>query len=390
MKTTMYKVGYASVAFFLASSIALAQEVMPESAFRSMTEVLPEGLKVPTVVEVPFVSSEFAHRESFLVRDMTVPRWVPSYYKSEFAAVFPVPGSDIPPALGALENLFDNDPRTFAEFGLPDDVNGEVTFTFADERPFTASAIRLDLADAVALPMSVSVTADLGLDRPFYEVVRNVKPTGSRVAFPPTAAKAWTITLEYAQPLRLSELRLEYIPESHQTGGLRFLAVPGHAYRVYFDADRSVDVTLPESGDLWADTGVRFVSWQSASENPLYRPADVDEDGVPDRSDNCVHEKNADQTDIDQNGRGDTCDDFDRDGIMNKTDNCPDDPNYAQTDIDADEKGDACDTEESRFTEAHKWVPWAGMGAAALVLLVLVALTVQSGASVENGHDRSR
>jgi len=39
---------------------------------------------------------------------------------------------------------------------------------------------------------------------------------------------------------------------------------------------------------------------------------------------------------------------------------------------------DACDDEESRFTEKYAWVPWVGMGVAALViatLFMLVAFT---------------
>jgi hypothetical protein len=40
-------------------------------------------------------------------------------------------------------------------------------------------------------------------------------------------------------------------------------------------------------------------------------------------------------------------------------------------DTDSDGIGDVCDTEESRITEKNAWLPWAGMGFAAVVLVGL-------------------
>jgi len=63
-----------------------------------------------------------------------------------------------------------------------------------------------------------------------------------------------------------------------------------------------------------------------------YRPfPDVDDDDVPDDTDNCVDVPNTDQTDTDQDGVGDACD------------NCPTTVNVDQTDTDNDQVGDACD-----------------------------------------------
>jgi hypothetical protein len=106
--------------------------------------------------------------------------------------------------------------------------------------------------------------------------------------------------------------------------------------------------------------------------------ADSDSDGIPDLRDNCVQLANPDQVDIDGNGRGDACDDFDKDGLMNSVDNCPAITNANQADVDSDKIGDACDDEESRVTEKYKWLPWAGIGFAGVVLIVLFALTARS------------
>jgi len=111
--------------------------------------------------------------------------------------------------------------------------------------------------------------------------------------------------------------------------------------------------------------------------NPRYVAADIDEDGVPDRLDNCVSVSNADQADVNGNGRGDSCDDFDRDGRINSLDNCPNQPNARQADVDSDGIGDVCDEEESRLTERYTWVPWVGIGFAIVVLIVLFTVTAR-------------
>jgi hypothetical protein len=105
--------------------------------------------------------------------------------------------------------------------------------------------------------------------------------------------------------------------------------------------------------------------------------ADSDEDGVPDVRDNCTNIANPDQTDHNQNGRGDTCEDFDRDGVQNSTDNCMEVPNRTQADEDGDGVGDACDDEESRVTEKYWWIPWLGIGFAGLVILILFVVVAR-------------
>lgn len=70
---------------------------------------------------------------------------------------------------------------------------------------------------------------------------------------------------------------------------------------------------------------------------------DIDADGIIDEEDNCVHVPNPEQSDIDNDGAGDECDeDIDGDGVPNPDDNCVRTANNDQLDSDRDGVGDAC------------------------------------------------
>lgn len=92
-------------------------------------------------------------------------------------------------------------------------------------------------------------------------------------------------------------------------------------------------------------------------------PCDIDTDGIPSSADNCPSTCNINQSDADDDGIGDVCDDTpgcggcgqpsceqicinvdtDGDGIVDTIDNCPDISNNGQEDSDIDGVGDVCD-----------------------------------------------
>ena len=73
---------------------------------------------------------------------------------------------------------------------------------------------------------------------------------------------------------------------------------------------------------------------------------DMDEDSIPDESDNCPTVANTDQLDMDEDGEGDACDpDIDGDTVENINDNCPTSANTDQADLDHDGLGNACDSD---------------------------------------------
>ena len=82
---------------------------------------------------------------------------------------------------------------------------------------------------------------------------------------------------------------------------------------------------------------------------------DNDDDGTPDKSDNCPQIYNPSQDDTDGNGTGDACDrDDDGDGTPDKADNCPVIANKGQTDKNNNGKGDACDDVDGDFDVGHE------------------------------------
>lgn len=344
-------------------------------AYRFYKEVSSSALKVPTVFEVPLSEDVFS-RNDFVVYDTTNQAFEPHFVKrGSYRNEVPVTMSTYPVVLRPA-SMYDGDMATYSDFPLPEKGVGSARIVIEGQQEITSSALSIALDNNVALPSSVEIRAIVGGQERI--VVATTRMTDRVIRFPQTKTETWIVTFSFHQPLRISELRLAQDGTSvTSVASVRFLAQPERLYRVYFDADRYVRASVGEAGNLAGAQGVKMVSGTSMA-NPAYVIADSDADGVADIFDNCVSVSNADQIDIDGNRRGDVCDDFDQDGIINSKDNCPNIPNRGQEDTDGDGIGDVCDTEESRLTERHAWIPWAGMGMAGLVLLTLLVLTLKS------------
>jgi len=349
--------------------------ISADSAYRFYKDIDYISINVPTVVEFPF-SGEFIERFNFVVFNKTTNSFVPYFFKQETRVNEPVSVSTNP-SIGSANRMNDNDARTYADFILTDNMQGNTQITLSSTNPITSSAITTLLDNNVALPSSIEIRAFV--DGQNRIVVANRRMDQQTIHFPQTTSNRWIITFTFGQPLRISELKLHQ-DNSAETGqrAVRFLAQPSNSYRVYFDPDRLALTPVGESGNLVSAKDVLIIPTSSSQSNPNYIIADVDIDGVPDIRDNCVSVTNSDQQDINNNGRGDACDDFDQDTIINIIDNCPDNPNMDQKDTDSDGIGNVCDKEESRITERYTWIPWVGIGFAALVLIILFALTAKS------------
>ena len=347
-------------------------------AFQSVKNISPINIIVPTVVELPVEVSNMQQgmKELYAVYEIATNTFVPystkDVYEQTPAVVYAYSGSHNDSA------LTDGNIKTSVDYPLNENQNSTVIIRLQSDEMIESSSIYLNLDKNVSLPTSISVTAFVN-DSAQQTILAPIQPTSMTISFPKTRAKEWTITVKYIQPLRINEITL--IQESIKKTlhrGIRFLAQPGTPYAVYLDADRSFGFTTLERGNLDDSREIRVLDPVQSVRNTLYVQADQDADGIPDVRDNCPRVQNQTQTDVDGNGKGDDCDDFDGDGIMQSIDNCPNLTNAQQEDTDGDGIGDACDDEESRFTEKYAWVPWVGMGVAALViatLFMLVAFT---------------
>jgi len=343
------------------------------AAFRQLIPVPTQSILVPTVVSVPLPSDDYLQNQ-FLVQAVS---------DGAFIGAVEINTSNVhSTSLTARVNgggvydtvaLTDRNHETYTQFEVLGDTRAAVVLTVTSSQPITTSGFKLNPAPHVALPLTVAILAEI--DNVITTVTAEKPMEADVVRFPEVTATTFVVTLTYGQPLRIEEISfLEASPTVRNERALRFLAQPGESYVVYLDSDRTVRVVTTEAGNLQSNEEVLKLPVVAPVVNTQYVLADIDDDTIADRYDNCVHEANADQLDINDNGRGDVCEDFDRDGITNPNDNCPSDPNRNQADEDGDEIGDACDTEESRFTEQNPWIPWVGLGTAALVLLTLFAL----------------
>ncbi len=358
---------------------ALAQEL--PAAVRTSTApytkylmVTVPALSVPTVVEAPITDCISASAD-FALLNQTNAAFEPVLFVQQSNTLqFSVTADS---ADGSVASMIDQRSDTYTEFPLPPDARGRTRITLTSSQPVTSSALRFTLDAFVALPTSIEIrVVDESNQEKILVAKKEIEST--EIRYPKTTAATWIVTFTYGQPLRITELRLqEDNPLVMSKRSVRFLAQPAMSYRLYCDSDRPARITVGEAGNLRSDEGVRAVTVSRAENNPDYVIADTDADSVPDIRDNCVQTSNADQKDIDQNGRGDACDDFDKDGIINTKDNCQDLPNAGQADTDSDGIGDVCDSEESRITERNAWLPWAGMGLAAAVLITLATVTMK-------------
>ena len=349
----------------IANAVSTVEEII--TSFRKYQDVIVPSINVPRVVEVT-LKDFLQNKTQIQVFDITDNTFQPSRYFN-YLPLADVTEIDIP----GFEKMTDYNSDTYEEF-LSDGFSPKTeTIHINIQNAMSHSVARhiegivLELSEHVALPTNVAVYDE---DNNKY-LVTNKRLNSTRIIFPVTNTSKLRLELTHIQPLRISNIGIIESGKTINGGKLRFLAQPGHKYRLYFDADRYESVSVGESADLSSDKDIVFGELSEVIKNTAFVPADIDGDSIPDMQDNCVRIANADQIDVDNNGRGDACDDFDKDGVINSKDNCQNQPNRYQKDTDGDGIGDACDIEESRLSEKYPWLQWVAMGLVALVLLVL-------------------
>lgn len=364
------------LSFFPMAVLAAAKQEPPLdveetlSVFEQMLPITP-GVTIPTVVEIPVSDSAFRVHDAVLYEE-TTKEFQPYLYVETQTAVRAkaVATTSATPSLGSVSALVDGSGDTLAEFPIGGERTSSLELVVNFSRPVSLSGFALALDQYVSLPQAVSVSVPSAVDSSAPHIVlAQSSLSGTTVRFPRVTTSSLTIQLWYGQPLRIREITfLEEDAVSASARSVRFLARPGERYTLYAYSDQGYMAPVGESANLKDNADVKRLSSGSLLPNPLYQPADSDEDGVTDHRDNCVLVANQDQRDENQNGQGDLCDDSDRDRVMNGEDNCPAHPNRAQTDTDRDGQGDVCDGEESRITEKYAWMPWVAVGLGIVVV----------------------
>ena len=353
--------------------VQLAQQEEVRKIFQSVISLEANPFKVPTLVEVPIQIFPDSTK-TVAVFDARTQEVQAS--RLDIQQSREMPSMEIRDSVhGNVPQLSDGNFETFAEYPISESgEKARVTLDISFASPVTLDFFSLYLGENVALPEAVEVSSGSeGLEK---ILLARTSLAGRTIQFPSVTDKRFRLSFEYAQPLRIAEITTQPRGLQEKTAyTVRFLAQPGVAYDVYFNADRSLNISTGESANLFGNDAVKLMGTEQ--KNGAYQKADVDEDGIPDERDNCVFEKNSDQLDVDKNGKGDVCDDFDRDGVINAKDNCPSIPNQFQTDSDNDGIGDVCDIQESRILERWAWLPWIMIGAVGIVVVTLLVVTLR-------------
>ncbi len=383
------------------SVFALTPEIPPKLVekidviknYRSFVSVESININVPTVVELKLEGINTNNNQSFLVYDRSEEKFISSLLINNYSKnqkTFSVVGEG-----GVLNSINDGDYESSETFMLPiGDQLGSVELIINYDGKIRTDGFNFKLDSYVSLPNFVTISyVDDQNSRNI--IASNIKPNNSKINFPEVISDQFIVKFDYIQPLRITEISFDDLDLiSSEIPGLRFLAKPNNTYEVYFNRENYVKVNFSESPNLSDNRDIIEISYTTLGQNSLFVESDIDDDGVIDKIDNCVHIANSDQIDINNNGRGDACDDFDKDGVINSQDNCPNDPNRNQSDIDGDDIGDSCDEEESRITEKYPFIVWGGILLAVLVFVLLYfsaikKIKVQKEEVAENQEDQN-
>jgi len=244
---------------------------------------------------------------------------------------------------------------------------------FNNPGKLSPSALNLILAENTERPKSITIQALLpGNDQ--WNTILDKSAFRNQITFPQIQPTQLRIIFETPNLLRLSELEWTTTNrQSEKKTQISFWAEEGDQFTLFIQPSFGQSaLSITQNNPARTDSSTPRFQFPPLEANPSYNP-DYDSDGILDGQDLCPRVADMNNTDFDNNGRGDVCEDPDQDGIYSSVDNCPFVSNSNQLDTDNDNLGDACDdTLDQKSENSDVWINLA-FGLMVLALLALVA-----------------
>ena len=354
----MKKIFFGIIAFFGFFSASFAADF---SRFEFFREVHISGIFTPKIVRVEIPEEIFG--KTILTDEKGNPIFHRIFSEREN---LPTPAVFVESASSAFQSeksaIADGNFKTSFAFS-PNDFEKSVVFDFPEKTEISRIFVNLD--DGVIPPRTITISADFG-DGKFQKIIDR-KYFSAATKIPKISPKKIKIEFDSPHFLRIKEISFGLQSAVKPKNFAVFFAENDKKYRLFFGAHFGAKTPKTKFQNLKIDEKTPTFVFGEKRKNQNF-DADFDDDGIPDDADLCPRDPDPKNTDADQNGRGDACEDPDADGFPSAKDNCPFAYNPMQKDADADGIGDACDAAESRFSENHREILWLAMAGIVAIL----------------------
>ena len=332
-------------------SSVLANQKIDTSRFENFVILKPVNIKTAKVVK--FTTNSFPSGITLLLDENE--KVIPHRFISKWERISKDQKIKIEKVSSTLEgikeNLIDNDLKTTFSFETEKDQEKKVLLTFPEKIEISGIEIFTDLG--IIPPKKISVRGDLG--NGLINILDNVD-YAAKIPFPTISLVKLEISFQTPHFFRLREIEILGGKDEilNQQEELLFFAENEKEYKLFFKAhfgqkEYKAKFTQP----LQADQKTPIFSFPLFEKNPDF-DFDFDGDGLEDDLDLCPKTADQNNTDFDQNGRGDVCEDPDLDQIFSLEDNCPFVYNPAQKDQNLNQIGDLCEDSDNDGIEANQ------------------------------------
>ena len=256
-----------------AFQLAPAKEVR---LFRKIATIIPNVVDTPKVVEVPLLGGNGNTNNYALqaVNDST--GFQPFQIRQETTETKYIvySGTEVYDVI----DLHDNNTQTYIDYPVEEPSTSQ-TWSFHYNQPITTNQFTFKLAQYAQEPVNIEI----------FKIVQDKKViilaetnfTGSTIRFPQTSSANLKVTLNFDQPLRITEMNFNRLSvSSSRQYYLRFLARPEDLYYLYSDPATPAYLPYLETGNLLKATDVVILDAPIFEANSFFIPLDSDRDTI--------------------------------------------------------------------------------------------------------------